>query len=302
MPESGKARREKPTGTAAANLSPGKALLKVLSSHHLVCLGAVMLAALTLFSLVGPFFSPFDRDAVAVEKIQEPPGDGHILGTDELGRDIFVRLAHGGRVSLSVGIIAMLIQLVIGVTLGSAAGFYGGICDSLIMRITDVIMCFPFFVIALSVAALTGPSFRNVILIIGLLRWPSMARVVRSGTLALKNSEFIEAARALGLTQPEIIFRHILPNSIGPIIVSGTLNVAYAVLLEASLSFLGLGIAPPQPSWGTMLSAAQSMSILQKCWWIWMPPGTMVLLVVLSINFIGEGLSEIFSPLGRKAS
>jgi peptide/nickel transport system permease protein len=258
-----------------------------------------MLAVLSLFSLIGPFFSPFDRDAVEVEKIQEPPGDGHILGTDELGRDIFVRLAHGGRVSLSVGIIAMLIQLVIGVTLGSVAGFYGGIYDSLIMRITDVIMCFPFFVIALSVAALTGPSFRNVILIIGLLRWPSMARVVRGGVLAIKNSEFIEAARALGLTQPEIIFRHLLPNSLGPIIVSGTLNVAYAVLLEASLSFLGLGIAPPQPSWGTMLSAAQSMSILQKCWWIWIPPGTMVLLVVLSINFIGEGLSEILSPQGR---
>jgi peptide/nickel transport system permease protein len=259
-----------------------------------------MLAVLSLFSLFGPFFSPFSRDAVEVEKIQEPPGDGHILGTDELGRDIFVRLAHGGRVSLSVGIIAMLIQLVIGVTLGSAAGFYGGIYDSLIMRITDVMMCFPFFVIALSVAALTGPSFRNVILIIGLLRWPSMARVVRSGVLAIKNSEFIEAARALGLTQPEIIFRHLLPNSLGPIIVSGTLNVAYAVLLEASLSFLGLGIAPPQPSWGTMLSAAQSMSILQKCWWIWIPPGTMVLLVVLSINFIGEGLSEILSPQGRR--
>jgi peptide/nickel transport system permease protein len=271
-----------------------KALRKVFSVHELISAGALMLAALTLFSLIGPFFSPFGRDVVEVEKIQEPPGDGHMLGTDELGRDIFVRLAYGGRVSLSVGIIAMLIQLVIGVTLGSIAGFYGGIYDSIIMRLTDIIMCFPFFVIALSVAALTGPSFRNVILIIGLLRWPSMARVVRSSILSLKNTEFIEAARALGLTQGEIIFRHLLPNSLGSIIVYGTLNVAYAVLLEASLSFLGLGIAPPQPSWGTMLSAAQSLSILQKCWWIWIPPGSMVLMVVLSINFIGEGLSEIF--------
>jgi peptide/nickel transport system permease protein len=284
-----------------SKLSPGRALLKVLSAHQLVSAGVIMLGALTLFSLIGPFFSPFDRDEVEVEKIQDPPGDGHILGTDELGRDIFVRLAHGGRVSLSVGIIAMLIQLVIGVSLGSVAGFYGGIYDNLIMRITDVIMCFPFFVIALSVAALTGPSFRNVILIIGLLRWPSMARVVRSGILALKNTEFIDAARALGLTQPEIIFRHLLPNSLGPIIVAGTLNVAYAVLLEASLSFLGLGIAPPQPSWGTMLSAAQSMSILQRCWWIWIPPGLMVLSVVLSINFIGEGLSDIFGTQRRGA-
>ncbi|MDR1955761.1 MAG: ABC transporter permease [Treponema sp.] len=299
MPDSGNRKNLIPWGWLSG-FSPGKALLKVLSAHHLVRAGAVMLTILTLFSLIGPFFSSFDRDAVAVEKIQESPGDGHILGTDELGRDIFVRLAYGGRVSLSVGIIAMLIQLAIGVSLGALAGFYGGICDSVIMRITDVIMCFPFFVIALSVAALTGPSFRNVILIIGLLRWPAMARVVRSGTLALKNSEFIEAARALGLTRVEIIFRHLLPNILDSIIVYGTLNVAYAVLLEASLSFLGLGIAPPQPSWGTMLSAAQSMSILQNCWWIWIPPGSMVLLVVLAINFIGEGLSEIFSDRSHR--
>jgi len=292
-------RQDKPQG-GIAKFSPGKVLLKILSAHKLIGLGVVMLTAVTLFSLIGPFFSPHDRDAVDVAKIQEPPREGHILGTDELGRDIFVRLAYGGRVSLSVGIVSMLIQLVIGVTLGSMAGFYGGIYDNVIMRLTDVIMCFPFFVIALSVAALTGPSFRNVILIIGLLRWPSMARVVRSGVLAIKNNEFIDAARALGLTQPEIIFRHLLPNSMGPIIVAGTLNVAYAVLLEASLSFLGLGIAPPQPSWGTMLSASQSMSILQRCWWIWMPPGTMVLLVVLSINFIGEGLAEILSRQGQE--
>jgi peptide/nickel transport system permease protein len=279
--------------------SPGRILLKVVSASRLVTAGGIVLVILTLFSLVGPLFSPYDRDEINIAEIQAPPGNGHVLGTDELGRDIFVRLAHGGRISLSVGIIAMLIQLVIGVTLGSMAGFYGGIYDSVIMRITDVVMCFPFFVIALSVAALTGPSFKNVILIIGLLGWPSMARVVRGNILALKNTEFIEAARAMGLTQGEIIFRHLLPNSVGPIIVYGTLNIAYAVMLEASLSFLGLGIAQPQPSWGTMLSAAQSMSILQRCSWMWVPPGLMVFFTVMSINFIGEGISEIFRSTGR---
>lgn len=280
--------------------SPGRALLKVVRANRLVAAGGIMLFLLTVFSLAAPFFSPYGRDAISLEEAQSPPGNGHILGTDDLGRDIFVRLAHGGRVSLSVGIIAMLIQVIIGVTLGSVAGFYGGIYDGVIMRITDVVMCFPFFVIALSVAALTGPSFRNVILIIGLLGWPSMARVVRGNVLALKNTEYIEAARALGLSRREIIFRHLLPNSIGPIIVYGTLNIAYAVLLEASLSFLGLGIAQPQPSWGTMLAAAQSLTVLQRCAWMWLPPGLMVFLTVISINCIGEGIAELFHSPGRR--
>lgn len=253
-----------------------------------------MLLFLVAFSLAGPLFSRFGRDEISISEVEKPPGNGHLLGTDEMGRDIFTRLAYGGRVSLAVGIIAMLIQLVIGVTFGSVAGFFGGIWDSLIMRVTDVIMCFPFFVISLSIAALTGPSFTNVILIIALLRWPAMARVVRSSVLSLKNREFIEAARALGLSRTEIILRHLLPNSSGDIIVYGTLNVAYAILLEASLSFLGLGVAQPEPSWGMMLSRAQSFTILQQCWWMWIPPGITVLVVVLAINFIGEGLQERF--------
>ncbi|WP_062327016.1 ABC transporter permease, partial [Treponema endosymbiont of Eucomonympha sp.] len=262
--------------------------------------GVLMLLFLVAFSLAGPLFSRFDRDEISISEVEKPPGNGHLLGTDEMGRDIFTRLAYGGRVSLAVGIIAMLIQLVIGVTFGSVAGFFGGIWDSLIMRVTDVIMCFPFFVISLSIAALTGPSFTNVILIIALLRWPAMARVVRSSVLSLKNREFIEAARALGLSRTEIILRHLLPNSSGDIIVYGTLNVAYAILLEASLSFLGLGVAQPEPSWGTMLSRAQSFTILQQCWWMWIPPGITVLVVVLAINFIGEGLQERFDTERRR--
>jgi len=266
--------------------------------NKLLVAGAVMLGALVLFSLAAPAFSPFGRDEVDYGRIEAPPGEGHLLGTDELGRDIFVRLAHGGRVSLAVGVIAMLIQLVIGVALGSVAGFYGGPADALFMRLCDIIMCFPFFVFALSIAALTGPSFRNVILIIAFLRWPGMARVVRSNMLALKNAEFIDAARVLGLSRREIIVKHLLPNSLGAIIVYGTLNVAYSVLLEASLSFLGLGIAQPQPSWGMMLSQAQDIIILTQCPWMWIPPGLMVLLTVLAINFIGEGIESYFNREG----
>jgi peptide/nickel transport system permease protein len=258
--------------------------------------GLCILALLCLFSLAGPWFSSHGRDDISIEHNQAPPGNGYLLGADELGRDIFTRLAHGGRVSISVGLMAMAIQLVIGVSLGATAGFFGGFWDSVIMRLTDIIMCFPFYVIALSVAALTGPSFRNVILIIGLLGWPQMARIVRSNVLGLKNTEFIEAARALGLSRAEIIFRHILPNSAAPVIVYGAITVAQAVLIESSLSFLGLGIAPPQPSWGAMLSQAQNLNILQRCWWMWMPAGLLILLTVLSVNCIGEGFSEILDP------
>ncbi|GMO44977.1 MAG: ABC transporter permease [Treponemataceae bacterium] len=267
---------------------PGKFL-----SNKFGMTGLGILLLLCVFSLIGPLFSKRGRDEIDIAHNQSPPGNGYILGADELGRDVFTRLAHGGRVSISVGLIAMTIQLVIGVSLGTAAGFFGGIWDSVIMRLTDIIMCFPFYVIALSVAALTGPSFRNVILIIGLLGWPQMARIARSNTLSLKNTEFIEAARALGLSRAEIIFKHILPNSAGPIIIYGTITVANAVLIESSLSFLGLGIAPPQPSWGTMLTQAQNLNVLQRCWWMWMPAGLLILLSVLAVNFIGEGLSEI---------
>ncbi len=224
------------------------------------------------------------------------PSKTHLLGTDELGRDMLTRLAEGGRVSISVGLIATLFKLCIGVLLGCIAGLYGGLAENVIMRIVDIIMCFPFFVIALCIASITGPSFYNTIFIIGILGWPGVCRIVRSQVLSLKNVEYVDAARSLGLSQMEIIFRHILPNASGPIIVYTTLSVANAILMEASLSFLGLGIAMPQSSWGTILSTAQNMQILQDCWWMWVPAGILVLCTVLAINFLGDGLSEILDP------
>jgi peptide/nickel transport system permease protein len=267
--------------------------MKKILSNRYARVGLVILAALCLFSVFGPLFSRHDRDAINIAMNQAPPGKGYLLGADELGRDIYTRLAHGGRVSISVGLLAMAIQVLIGVTFGAAAGYLGGVWDSVLMRLTDIIMCFPFYVIALAVAALTGPSFRNVVLIIGFLGWPQMARIVRGCALSLKANEFIEAARAMGLSRVEIIVKHILPNCAAPIIVYGAITVAQAVLIESSLSFLGLGIAPPQPSWGSMLSQAQNLNILQRCPWMWLPAGLLILLTVLSINFIGEGLSEV---------
>ena len=273
--------------------------LKEFAKSRLSIFAAVVLLLLILFSFAGPVLIGQDPEALDLAHMLNGPSAGHLLGTDELGRDILTRLAYGGRVSISVGIFATLFKVVVGVLLGCIAGLYGGVAESVIMRIVDIIMCFPFFVIALSLAAITGPSYINTILIIGVLGWPGVCRIVRSKVLSLKNVEYVEAARTLGLSQMEIIFRHILPNASGPIIVYTTLSVANAVLMEASLSFLGLGVAKPQSSWGTMLSAAQNMSILQNNWWMWIPAGVMVLLTVLSINFLGDGLAGVLDPQSK---
>ena len=279
--------------------SPLRAGVKKFFKNPFSVTGLVVLVVLVLFAVIGPMVTGYDQETMDMMNMLKAPTAQHLLGTDDLGRDILTRLACGGRVSISVGIFATMFKLVIGVLLGSIAGLYGGVVDSVIMRITDIIMCFPFFVISLSIAAITGPSFKNVIFIIGILGWPSVCRIVRSKVLQLKNMEYVEAAQALGLSQMEIIFRHILPNAMGPIIVFTTLSVANSVLLEASLSFLGLGIARPQSSWGTMLSAAQNTQILSDNWWMWVPAGLMVLLTVLSINFLGDGLAEVLDPKSK---
>jgi len=281
------------------NQTPFRAGLKQFFKNKLSVCGMVVLFVLIVFSVFGPLLTGHDPETFDLLHMLDGPSKEHLLGTDDLGRDILTRLACGGRVSISVGVFATLIKLVIGVLLGCIAGLYGGVVESVIMRIVDIIMCFPFFVIALSVAAITGPSYTNTILIIGALGWPAVCRIVRSKVLSLKNMEYVEAARALGLSQMEIIFRHILPNASGPIIVYTTLSVANAVLMEASLSFLGLGVVKPQSSWVTMLSAAQNMRILQDNWWMWVPAGLMVLLTVLSINFLGDGLAEVLDPQSK---
>lgn len=276
--------------------TPFQESLKKILANKMCLISLIVLLLLSLFSIFGPMFTGYESDSIDLLNMLSGPSKTHLLGTDELGRDMLTRLAEGGRVSISVGLIATLFKLCIGVLLGCIAGLYGGLAESVIMRIVDIIMCFPFFVIALCIASITGPSYHNTIFIIGILGWPGVCRIVRSQVLSLKNVEYVDAARSLGLSQMEIIFRHILPNASGPIIVYTTLSVANAILMEASLSFLGLGIAMPQSSWGTILSTAQNMQILQDCWWMWIPAGILVLCTVLAINFLGDGLAEILDP------
>ncbi len=271
-------------------------ILKRFLKNKLALIGFIILTIFILAAVFAPFITSFDRDSIDLMNIESSPGSLHILGTDELGRDVFTRLLYGGRVSLGVALCATVIQLAIGVSLGCISGFYGKWVDNIIMRIVDIVMCFPFFVIAITIASLFGASVWNVILIIGLLQWTGVARIVRAQILSLKQSEFIEAARAMGLSSLEIIRKHIIPNVLSPIIVNATLNVATGILMEAGISFLGLGVKQPQPSWGNMLSAAQSMRVIQYEWWLWIPAGLLVFLSVLSINFVGDGLRDALDP------
>lgn len=273
-------------------LSAGQIARKKFFQNKMAVLGLIVIILFVILSVFAPLFTKLDPNQTDLLNIRGCPNAEHILGTDDLGRDIFTRLLYGGRISIAVGVISMALQLAIGVTIGTLAGYFGGILDKIVMRIVDVIMCFPFFVIAIALASVLGGSMTNLVLIIGMLMWPGIARIVRSQVLVIKENEFIMGARALGLNWLEIIFSHVLPNIVSSVLVASTLSVASGILMEATLSFLGLGVNPPDPSWGNMLVAAQSMSVLKNQWWMWIPAGTAVVLMVLAVNFFGDGLRD----------
>jgi peptide/nickel transport system permease protein len=271
-------------------------ILRRFLRHRLAVLGAVgvlLLAVVAVFAPVIGGQDPFFQD---YSQLKAPPGPGHLLGTDALGRDVWSRLVFATRVSLSVGLVAVAIYTVIGTLLGAVAGYYGGTVDTIIMRITDIVMCFPLLIIIITVVALVGPSLLNIMGVIGLIAWPSIARLVRGQFLSLREQEYITAAHCLGIPNGRIIWRHMLPNVVGPITVAATFGMAGAILTEASLSFLGLGVPPPQSSWGQMLTEAQKLSILADMPWLWVPPGVMIALTVLCVNFVGDGLRDALDP------
>lgn len=259
-------------------------------------LGLYVLIVLALASVFAPQLTWHDRDLPDIRHAEQPPSREHWLGTDELGRDVYTRLLYGGRVSLTVGLVAVALYMVIGVTLGAVAGYYGGVVDTVIMRITDVVMIIPFFPLALTMAAALRPSVYNTMLVLGLLGWTGICRLVRGEFLTLRSREYVEAARAIGMPDGRIIFRHILPNALGPVVVAATLGMGSAILSEAGLSFLGFGVQQPVPSWGNMLSAALSLKVLLLQPWIWLPPGLLIFVAILALNLVGEGLREALDP------
>ena len=264
--------------------------------HKLAMASLIFLAVVVLLALAAPWVTQHPPTKIHSGLTRAAPSAEHILGGDIAGRDIWSRVVFGGRVSLSVGLIAVSISILIALLLGSLAGYYGGLVDMIIMRITDIMMVFPVLILIMTVVAILGPSIYNVMIVIGFLGWPSSARLVRGQILSVREWDFVMAARSLGVQDRNIMFKHILPHVLAPLLVAATFGVAGAILTEAGLSYLGLGVLPPTPSWGNMLNGAQSIYILERHWWIWLPPGMAILLTVLAINFVGDGLRDAFDP------
>jgi peptide/nickel transport system permease protein len=256
--------------------------------------GGIIVLTMLLIAILAPVFSPYDPNQIDVTNILRAPGNGHLLGTDPLGRDVLSRMLWGSRISLMVGFVSVGISLAIGVVLGALSGYYGGWFDDVVMRFVDIMLSVPTLFLILAIIAVVGPSIFIVMLIIGITSWPGLTRLVRGEFLSLKESDYISAARALGAGDFRIIFRHILPNALSPVYVSAILRVAGAILTESGLSLLGLGVQPPTPSWGNILSAGKDN--IEIAWWLSVFPGLAILITVLGYNLLGEGLRDALDP------
>lgn len=269
-----------------------------LGKNKMAVISAVILILIALAAFIGPFFLKQSYETQNLQLGAIPPGARHWLGTDTLGRDLFVRILYGGRVSMSVGFCATAVALVIGVFYGAISGFLGGKIDILMMRIVDIIFALPFTVFVILLMVFFGRKFVLLFVAIGAVQWLTMARIVRGQVLSLRRQEFIEAAEALGLSKPRIIFRHMIPNTLGPIIVYATLTVPAVMLLEAFLSFLGLGVQPPMSSWGVLIK--EGAEVMEEFPWLLIYPGLILALTLFSLNFLGDGLRDALDPRASK--
>jgi len=258
-------------------------------------MGTLIVISFLLTAILAPYLAPYDPvlDGSLADRLKAPT-ESHLLGTDSQGRDILSRIIYGARVSVQVGVISVGIALVIGTFMGAVAGYYGGWVDNVIMRLVDIMLAFPSVLLAIAITAVLGPELKNAMIAIGVVNIPSFARIVRSTVLSVKSMEYVEAARAIGATDTRIIYRHVLPNSMAPLIVQTTLSIGTAILDAAALSFLGLGAQPPTPEWGAMLSDGRSY--LQKAPWVMFFPGMAIMLVVLGFNLLGDGLRDALDP------
>jgi peptide/nickel transport system permease protein len=290
------AARQDAFGRKVRITSPARQVALKFSRHKLAMTGLIVFVIIALMAIFAPLVARYDPNLIVLLDRNQSPSWDHWFGTDRTGRDVYARVVYAGRVSILVGVLAVAISVVIAIFLGSLAGFFGGKVDMIIMRFTDVIMTFPPVVIFVTVAALAGPGVRNTILVIGLLNWPIPCRLVRAKILSVREMEYVTAARAIGAPTRRIISLHAMPNVVDVIIVYSTLGIATAILLEAGLSFLGLGVQQPTSSWGNMLNVARNISVLESAPWLWIPPGAAIVLTVLAVNLIGDGLRDALDP------
>jgi len=256
--------------------------------------GSCVVIMLFVISLLAPWIAPYDPNEIDLQKVLSAPSRDHVLGTDQLGRDVFTRMIWGSRISLKVGFVATGIAILIGTVLGAVAGYYGRWVDAVIMRFVDIMLCFPTFFLILAVIALLEPSIWNIMIIIGVTGWMGITRLVRADFTSLKERDFVLAARAIGASDLRIIFVHILPNAMASVLVAATLGVAGAILTESALSFLGIGVQPPTPSWGNILTAGKDN--IDIAWWLSLYPGMAILITVLGYNLLGEGIRDSLDP------
>ncbi|WP_151736881.1 oligopeptide ABC transporter permease ['Paenibacillus yunnanensis' Narsing Rao et al. 2020] len=263
--------------------------------HRLAVAGLAVTLMLIFIAVFAPWLAPHSPYEVTAE-FSAAPSSVHWLGTDQVGRDVLSRLIYATRVAVTVGFGTVALYVTFGTIVGLWSAYAGGWVDMIVMRITDVFMAFPYMMVILVVVSVLGPTLWTLVLVLALFSWPSIARLVRGSVLTLKQMDYIKAGVSLGLSTPRIVFRHILPNALAPIIVNATFGVAAAIMAESGLSFLGMGVQPPTASWGNMLTDAQSISVMTDQPWLWLPPGIMILVTVLAINFVGDGLRDALDP------
>lgn len=272
------------------------ATLKQIRKHPEVVFGLVVVLTWCLLAMFAPQLAPFDPLQQNISDRLQPPNDVYRLGTDELGRDILSRVLYGGRITIPAGLAVIVIDGIIGWLIGAVAGFAGGIWDEVMMRLTELFMAFPTIILAMAITAALGPNIRNAVLALVIVRWPDYARLTRGIVIETKTAEYVEAARSLGAKNPYLLFRTLLPNSVAPVVIYGSLDIGNAILLFAGLSFLGLGPEPASPEWGRMISIG--IDFFDQ-WWMWLFPGLAIASLVMAFNFIGDGLRDMLDPRTR---
>ena len=289
-----KLREREETGKSRKGIQ-NRALSKMLS-NKLAVIGFIFVSIVIVASIIAPLICKYDPQKVNLRMILKPPSSEHILGTDKVGRDVYARIIYGGRISILVGLGSAIGAALIGVSIGAYTGYRGGWIDSLILRISEIVMAFPQIILVLLLVAILGQSLMNLMVIFTLTGWGGLFRMTRAQKLSLREEEYVQALQAFGLSSFRISFKHVLPNALGPIMVNITLSTAMFILQEAGLSFLGLGVPLNIPTWGNILNVAIDLRILEDFWWVWMPVAGMISLFVLGINFIGDGLRDSTDP------